>query len=214
MQLKNIRFDSDKVLCVVRNPLDSIISFATLSNTLSHAADLEFKVSELYPEWWAWWVKYICDQQTQFFEKLVRHCTLEGLNPIYIVRYEDLCLEPADELEGMMKFLLDLDSLEGTNAARRIEQLKSLGDKSTSTYQLKRNPRAFNQSDSCYNPELKAYVAKTMQKWIHFFGYNEHVGNEKTGFFKYTEAEAASNEQHYYGFRKTNEAALKNLVAE
>jgi len=48
----------------------------------------------------------------------------------------------------MMKFLLDLDSLEGTNAALRIEQLKSLGDKSTSTYQLKRNPRAFNQSDS------------------------------------------------------------------
>jgi hypothetical protein len=61
----------------------------------------------------------------------VRHCTVEGLNPIYIVRYEDLCLEPAEELEGMMKFLLDLDSLEGTNAARRIEQLKSLGDGST-----------------------------------------------------------------------------------
>jgi hypothetical protein len=60
------------------------------------------------------------------------------------VRYEDLCQNPAEELEGMMKYLLDLDSLEGTNAGRRIEQLKAMGDGATATYALKRNPREFN----------------------------------------------------------------------
>lgn len=110
------------------------------------------------------------------------------------MRYEDLCQNPQEELEGIMKYLLDLESLEGTNAGRRIEQLKSLGDGATSTYQLKRNPRAFNQSNDRYTAEQKAYVSKTMKKWIHFFGYNEHEGNETTGFFKYDEADAKENE--------------------
>ena len=113
-----------------------------------------------------------------------------------------------------MKFLLDLGSLEGTNAERRIEQLKAMGDGATSTYQLKRNPRAFNQSNDCYTAEQKAYVAEKMQKWIHFFGYNEQEGNETTGFFKYDEATAKANAKHYYGFRKTNEVAVNKVVSE
>lgn len=58
-----------------------------------------------------------------------------------------------------MKFLLDLDTLEGTNAGRRIEQLKAMGDGATSTYQLKRNPRAFNQSNDRYTAAQKEVVA-------------------------------------------------------
>ena len=41
----------------MRNPLDVIVSFATLCNTFSHSALLPFDVSEKYPEWWDWWVK-------------------------------------------------------------------------------------------------------------------------------------------------------------
>jgi hypothetical protein len=114
----------------------------------------------------------------------------------------------------MLKFLLDLDSLEGTNAGRRVEQLRSMGDTAASSYKLKRDPRNFNQSNDRYTPELKAMVGEKMKKWIHFFGYNEHEGNEKTGFFKYDDGTATDMEQHYYGFRKTNEAALNKVVSE
>jgi hypothetical protein len=38
------------------------------------------------------------------------------LNPIHIVRYEDLLNEPKDTYEGLFKYLLEVDSLEGTNA--------------------------------------------------------------------------------------------------
>jgi len=51
------KFDSDKVICCVRNPLDVILSFASLSNTMSHSANPEFDYATDYPEWWAWWVK-------------------------------------------------------------------------------------------------------------------------------------------------------------
>lgn len=33
-----IKFNSDKVICCVRNPLDVILSFASLGNTMSHSA--------------------------------------------------------------------------------------------------------------------------------------------------------------------------------
>lgn len=114
----------------------------------------------------------------------------------------------------MMKYLLDLDSLEGTNAGRRIEQLKAMGDGATATYALKRNPREFNQSNDRYTAAQKELVAQKMKKWIHFFGYNEHEGNEKTSFFKYDEAQAKESEADYYGFRKTNEASLKKVVQD
>lgn len=45
LQPSTIVFESDKVLCVVRNPLDSIISFSTLCNTMSHSANLEYKIN-------------------------------------------------------------------------------------------------------------------------------------------------------------------------
>jgi hypothetical protein len=69
-----------------------------------------------------------------------------------------------------------------------------MGDGATSTYQLKRDPRNFNQSDHRYTPELKAIVGETMKKWTHFFGYNEHEDNEKTGFFKYDQQTAKEME--------------------
>jgi hypothetical protein len=47
---------------------------------------------------------------------MLRHCNKENRNPIYIVRYEDLVSNPAAELQGIMKYLLDLDDLSGTNA--------------------------------------------------------------------------------------------------
>jgi hypothetical protein len=52
---------------------------------------MEYKINELYPEWWAWWVQYEAEQQSKYFEALIRNCTQEGKNPLYIVRYEDLC---------------------------------------------------------------------------------------------------------------------------
>jgi hypothetical protein len=44
-----------------------------------------------------------------------------------------------EEMEGVMKFLLDVDTLEGTNCARRLKQIAEMGAKPSSLYKLKRN---------------------------------------------------------------------------
>lgn len=118
-----LQFGSDKVICCVRNPLDVILSFASLSNTMSHTATPEFDYAKDFPEWWSWWVKSQAEAHAKYFEVMLRHCTKEARNPIYIVRYEDLVNDSKTELTGIMKFLLDVDDLTGTNCERRIEQI-------------------------------------------------------------------------------------------
>jgi len=55
--------------------------------------------------------------------------------PFHFVRYEDLISNPAETYEGIFKFLLDLDSLEGTNMETMIKQVIAKGG--VSTYKLK-----------------------------------------------------------------------------
>ena len=90
---------------------------------MSHTANPEFNYPTDYPEWWDWWVKTQAKTHARYFETLIRHCTKEGKNPIYFCRYEDLVKDKQTELTGIMKFLLDVDDLTGTNCERRIEQI-------------------------------------------------------------------------------------------
>lgn len=67
------------------------------------------------------------DQQRRFFETLIRHCTTEDRQPIYIVRYEDLVTDPKETLMGLMCYLLEVPDLTGTNTERRIDEVVAKG---------------------------------------------------------------------------------------
>lgn len=70
-----IPFDSHKVICCIRNPIDVFVSFATLVNTLSHTAQPEFEYQKDFPEWWDWWVKLNADLHERYFHTMIKHCT-------------------------------------------------------------------------------------------------------------------------------------------
>lgn len=112
---QNVQFDCNKVVCCVRNPLDVFVSYASLSNTMNHTAKPEFDYETDFSDWWKWWVKLTTDKHRQYFDTLIRHSRDEHRAPLYIVRYEDLVANPQTELEGLFKFILDLDDIEGTN---------------------------------------------------------------------------------------------------
>jgi hypothetical protein len=115
-----IEFDSTKVVMCVRNPLDVLVSFASLVNTLSHTAEPEFNYATDFPEWWDWWVKDQAEKHANYFNTMIDACTTGGKNPVYICRFEDLLANKQEELTGVMKFLLGMEDLTGTNAERRI----------------------------------------------------------------------------------------------
>jgi hypothetical protein len=72
-----LKFKSNKVFCCVRNPLDVIVSLASLGNTMSHSARPEFCYTNDYPEWWKWWVKDQAIAHKKYFESMLRHCNEE-----------------------------------------------------------------------------------------------------------------------------------------
>lgn len=118
-----ITFNSTKVICCIRNPIDVFVSFATFVNAMSHSAQTEYEIYKDFPEWWTWWINMNAEVHSRYFHTMLRHCTDEGKNPIYIVRYEDLVSNKQEELEGVMKFLLGTSDLEGTNCQRRIQDI-------------------------------------------------------------------------------------------
>ena len=208
------KFASDKVICCVRNPLDVILSFASLSNTMSHSANPEFDYATDYPEWWAWWVKTQAITHAKYFEILLRHCTKEGKNPIYICRYEDLVSDSKKELDGIMKFLLDVDDLSGTNCERRIDQLSKLGGEASQAYKLKPNTGKFNANRGKYSEELVEFIKETNADLLYYFGYTDHPTEQNTtAFFNFKEHKPA-NVEKFYGFRADNEKVVKQLAKD
>ena len=146
---------TNKTFVCIRHPLDAFPSYAALCNTLSHGNKPEYDFSVDYPEWWTNFVKRQAFLMQKFFEILIRHCTQENRQPLYIVRYEDLVSQPKDTLMGLMSFLLEQKDLTGTNIERRIEQVLSKGKGAATTYQLKDTTGQFDQHLSKYTPELK-----------------------------------------------------------
>lgn len=132
------KFKSDKIICCIRNPLDVLPSFASLSNTLSHSGMPEYEYERDFPEWWDWWVHEKGSDITQYFDTMLKHVHEDKLNPIYIVRFEDLIRDPEPELIGAMKYLLDMDDLTGTNVERQIKALCANKSKAGAVYKLKK----------------------------------------------------------------------------
>ena len=103
-----------------------------------------------------------------------------------------------------MKFILDLDTLEGTNMERRIQDIAN--DKLGKTYNTKPTTGKFNVHYAKFTAEQIAYVQEVMADYIHFFGYYvapQGTTPNPTGVFDYKgtkpELEAKKN-----GFIKSN----------
>lgn len=181
-------FYVNKTLFVVRNPLDVIVSLATFVNSMSHSAETDFVFAEEYPVWWDWWVKMMADKLDRFFEIVHKDFIVDNLCPTHVFRFEDLCDDTPGHCEGFMKFILELESLEGTNMERRIQAIREMGQRATDTYKLKKHSRdrKYNTKRNQYTDEQYNYVKTKLARWIWFFGYAKHEGgNERTGFYEY-----------------------------
>ena len=113
------KFFANKCICVVRNPLPVIISLITLFSLNNHNSVLPFEFETEYPEWWDWWVHYCADNMRRWYEYTLHDARLRKVPTLY-VRYEDLVSAPEREMRDIMRFMLGVNDLTGTNAERRI----------------------------------------------------------------------------------------------
>ena len=126
-----------KIICCTRNPFDTFTSLFNMNATMVHTSVVEGDyLGELKEEYEAVIKKYV-----SFYKKVhdmyIKY-SVEQNAFVYYLRYEDLLETPKETFQELMTFILGVDSIEGTNAQRRIDEVFTSGDiKNCKTYEPK-----------------------------------------------------------------------------
>ena len=122
---------ANKVICCVRNPFDTIVSFMQFLPTLQQGGVINEKFSD-FPEVWDKFLREVTDIIADYHANMTDELAKEI--PCYFLRYEDLRSKPQETLEALYCFILDVPSVEGLNIQRRIKQVVDLGHSASVTY--------------------------------------------------------------------------------
>ena len=136
------------MVCIVRNPIDVIPSYAYLSSFVSHSLVPNEKLHVDFPEWWNEWVVAM-SRCIQFNHTFVVDNLAKEI-PTYILRYEDLLINPEPVLIECFQFLLDVPTIEGTVVEKRIKDISSSGFASKSVYKLKTSTKDLMKNSHMY----------------------------------------------------------------
>ena len=116
-------FTANKMIVIVRNPLDVLPSFATLTQTKGHSAVVNEQFDIDFPDWWDNFITAISENMAKSHEFVFRQ--ISEKIPTYVIRYEDLKLNPEKGLRELMCFLLDVESIEGTVVESQLTKVIS-----------------------------------------------------------------------------------------
>lgn len=119
-------WEANKIIVIMRNPLDTNLSWLHLVSMHNHNTKSPFDYETLYPNYFDWWVKYCCTNINKWALQMMQDAKSRSA-PILFIRFEDLVADPEPELRTMMSFLLGKRDLTGTNAERRIQEVLEMG---------------------------------------------------------------------------------------
>lgn len=105
--------DFNKVLCCVRQPMDTLASLMHFFVTFTMDKPIHGEYEKEHPEFWEKFVKEQTDHFKKFHEIVVRDAK-EKKAPFYFIRYEDLLENPREIIEKIYCFFLNVESIEGT----------------------------------------------------------------------------------------------------
>ena len=137
--------------------------------------------------------------------------------PTYFCRYEDLLLRSTEVMNEILCFLLNVDSIEGTVAEKRVLKFtkKEKDNEQAALYKLKSaNNNQFGRNAHLYNEEQIEMMKTDLKQFNHFFGYaNAPNGDENpTGVLKYTPEEQTEVKELFMGYREHNRQVLKEIA--
>ena len=165
-------FNANKVVVIVRNPLDTNISWLHLGTMDSHSMKAPFNYEESYPEYFDWWVKDCCGYMKDWMNCMMKDSRQRDV-PMLFLRFEDLVMNPEPELYNLMRFMLGIQDLTGTNAERRIKEVLAMGTNATQTYNLKESTKKYNGNAHRYSTEQLKWVSDNLKDMLNFFGYSQ-----------------------------------------
>lgn len=144
-------FKANKMIYVIRNPLDVIVSLLAVATQGGHSMKMEFDCSREYPVFWDFWVRDITEKLAKWYE-VVLHDARMHMVPTIFVRYEDLVEEPEHDLSQIICFLTRLRNTTGTNAERQVQSVLAKRERSPQGHHIEDNAQLNRYSD-WYSPE-------------------------------------------------------------
>ena len=91
------RFTANKMIVVVRNPLDSCISYLHMASMCQHSGKAPFEFESTYPNFFEWWLKHSCRKIKEWMAQTMKEAKFREI-PVLFVRFEDLVMNPGPEL--------------------------------------------------------------------------------------------------------------------
>jgi len=61
----------NKIISIVRNPIDVMPSWMSLTMLYTHGEKVPFEPEKDYPEWWDWWITHNADCASKWYETLI-----------------------------------------------------------------------------------------------------------------------------------------------
>ena len=179
---KSQEFFAQKLVCVVRNPMDIIHDAADDKNLLGSGHGLEVQSnyqSEDLSDWWHKWA-ITQAQNIQANHDHIRKEIQDKVPTIYI-RYEDLQKDPYQGLTDVFKLALNVESIQGTILERRIKEVSDFHAMPSAN---------FSTYADQYSREQKVDLSNSLESYADFFGYNKRQVESALS----TEASVAPNE--------------------
>lgn len=136
--LNNRLHKSNKIICCVRNPFDTIASLMNFFLTLIHSGQLQEKFSD-FAEVWDKLIKEGAQAIKIYHERVLAE--MKPAVPTLFIRYEDLRSSPQKTLEEIFTFVLGTN-IEGRNIQKRISSIVNLGHEATAAYAQKIDTKA------------------------------------------------------------------------
>lgn len=109
------KFGAERAILLVRSPLDCITSLYNMVCSGSHDLSVADDTYTKFPSHWGEFVQQEITVWKDFHE-----FWLKAKIPVHIMRYEDICQRPEPTMRDLVKFILNVETLEGTKVDQYI----------------------------------------------------------------------------------------------
>ena len=158
------KFYAERCILLVRSPLDCITSLFNMVCSGTHDLSIEDADFNRFPNHWAEFI-----QQEISVWKDFHDFWLKAKIPVHVIRYEDIVLAPKPTLIELFKFVLNVNTLEGT----RIEQYVELACREKAPEVYKPRKGKVNNNVAKFKPEHLEYMYNYARDLIDRFGYTQ-----------------------------------------
>lgn len=189
-----------RVIVIVRNPIDVMVSFLNLCATRSvyHvlANDFveEFKRTQQ-------WKNFVTDEIAFQREYLHYFKKVSDEVPIYFLRYEDVTNNKEKAVLDVLAFSFGVENLKGTTIEARVKEVLA------SEKQFRKREGSKGDRLDYLTPEQYNFYRENLKETIQFLDYEKKEGKEFANFMDAYEGPPISE-----NFRDYNKKALKKSI--